>query len=32
MSLDGRIVGPSMRKTPEQIAQEMEDDDSIISN
>uniref|UniRef100_A0A1I8EF70 Putative complexin-1 n=1 Tax=Wuchereria bancrofti TaxID=6293 RepID=A0A1I8EF70_WUCBA len=30
MSMDGRIVGPSIKKTPEQIAQGMEDDDSLI--
>ncbi|CAG9534960.1 unnamed protein product [Cercopithifilaria johnstoni] len=28
-SMDGRIVGP-LKKTPQQIAQEMEDDDSLI--
>ncbi|KAM3724084.1 putative complexin-1 [Dirofilaria immitis] len=30
ISSDGRIVGSSMKKTPEQIAREMEDDDSLI--
>lgn len=29
MSADGRIIGSSMKKTPEQIAQEMQDDDSM---
>ncbi|VDK81703.1 unnamed protein product [Onchocerca ochengi] len=30
ISSDGRIIGSAMKKTPEQIAQEMEDDDSLI--
>lgn len=31
-TMDGRIVGSTMNKTPQQIAQEMENDDSINFN